>query len=606
MGRGQFFDRLKRREWDDLEFKKARRGVPESAYESVAAFSNTGGGWLVIGVQERGGKPEVVGVPDVDKVQNDFLSTLRSGQKLNRIVTVEARLIEEEGKAVLAFHIPQARRQDKPVYLDGDIRKSFIRRGAGDERCTPTEIERFLRDASEERHDAQTVRLAPERCFDDWSIRWYRALFVQRNPGHDVTLSDLEFLHHWGFVVEADGRLVPTRAAILILGADPAVRQVLPRPVVDWQWICRNWSDEYSEERWADRLVLEVNLVKTWKALVDRYLDRAEKPFSIDPKTLRRNDLPPDYIAFREAVINLLMHQDYADHTRKPVIQLFKDRMRFWNPGDAFAAQEELLDPGEKKVRNPRIVAAFRRIGLSEQAGTGIRSIFRSWQRLGRIPPSVRSDGERNAFELTLLKEQLLSPGRRQVQASLGLRLNDNEANAFALACREGSLSLRDIRALTGMWVRDAQTVLDGLASKGLIVPIENAREPVYALADHVRELAQRTLPTFNQKSVFDPSARPTGQRLPRLAADDRELLPKVTEIQWKVMRFCDVAHSMKDIVAELGMNHRTSVRRLHVEPLLRGGLLRMTHPDRPRHPNQAYVLTKHGVEFTIQRLVKR
>ena len=79
------------------------------------------------------------------------------------------------------------------------------------ERCTPAEIERFLRDASEERHDAQTVELAPERCFDEWSFRWYRTLFCQRNPGHDATLSDREFLHHWGFVVEVEGRLLPTR-----------------------------------------------------------------------------------------------------------------------------------------------------------------------------------------------------------------------------------------------------------------------------------------------------------------------------------------------------------------------------------------------------------
>ena len=31
---------------------------------------------------------------------------------------------------------------------------------------------------------------------------------------------------------------------------------------------------------------------------------------------------------------------------------------------------------GQKKFRNPRTVTAFRRIGLSEQAGTGIRVIF--------------------------------------------------------------------------------------------------------------------------------------------------------------------------------------------------------------------------------------
>ena len=41
MSRSQFIERLKCHEWNDLEFKKARRGDPESAYETVMAFSNT-------------------------------------------------------------------------------------------------------------------------------------------------------------------------------------------------------------------------------------------------------------------------------------------------------------------------------------------------------------------------------------------------------------------------------------------------------------------------------------------------------------------------------------------------------------------------------------
>ena len=177
--------------------------------------------------------------------------------------------IRKAGSRYHRFHIPEARRQDKPVYLGGDIRKSFIRRGAGDERCTPGEIEGFLRDAA-------TVDLDPGRCFDDESVRWYRARFYDRNPDHDESLSHPDFLHHWGLIVETGGRLLPTRAAVLLFGADPAFRHVQPRPVVDCQWRRGDWSEELQEERWADRLVIETNLVKTWRALVERDLQRAE------------------------------------------------------------------------------------------------------------------------------------------------------------------------------------------------------------------------------------------------------------------------------------------------------------------------------------------
>ena len=177
MEKAELIDRLKGYEWKDIEFKEARGDVPKNAYETVSAFSNTEGGSLVFGVRDGVGGFEIVGVLNIDKVQNDFLSALRGGQKLNRVIAVDERLIEDDDKVLLVFHVPEAHRRDKPIYLRGDIRKSYIRRGAGDEQCTAAEIERLLRDATDERHDGGTVDLDPECCFDDASLRWYRKLF---------------------------------------------------------------------------------------------------------------------------------------------------------------------------------------------------------------------------------------------------------------------------------------------------------------------------------------------------------------------------------------------------------------------------------------------
>ena len=92
------------------------------------------GRWLIFGVNEQGDRLHVSGVEKPDSVPSDFLTVLRSGQKLNRKIAVEPRKYEIEGKHVFAFYIPQASRADKPVYLGGDLRQSYIRRGAGDER----------------------------------------------------------------------------------------------------------------------------------------------------------------------------------------------------------------------------------------------------------------------------------------------------------------------------------------------------------------------------------------------------------------------------------------------------------------------------------------
>ncbi len=271
-----------------------------------------------------------------------------------------------------------------------------------------------------------------EEFFDPESVRWYRRLFDERNAGKNRALSDVEFLNECGFFIEHDDLMVPTRAAVLVFGRARHVRRILPRPVVDCQFIDFTADSWTTDRRWNDRIVVEENLVQAWLMLSERYAQYAEHPFGVDAARLGRNDDPPDYIAFREAAINLLIHQDYGDHSRKASIRFFRDRMVFWNPGDAFAMTDELLDRTEKEVRNPAIVAAFRRIGLSGQAGTGMRAIFQGWQRLGHPPPVINSDKARKTFELLLLREPLSREEQQLLQAQLGVKLSETVTRLFA------------------------------------------------------------------------------------------------------------------------------------------------------------------------------
>ncbi len=409
MTKDELIKLLNGHEWNNAEFKKAQRGVPESAYETVSSFSNTGGGWLVFGIRDYDGHYEVAGVLEVDKVQNDFLSALRAGNKVNHDIKVGTELIDVEDKTILVFRIPETSRQDKPIYLNGDIRRSFIRRGGCDQRCTMPEIERFLRDAAEERWDGQVFSYSLDEAFHRESLKWYRALHNERNPGHDESLSNQEFLHQWGYLIRKDEILQPTRASILLFGSPAAIHQMLPRPTLDVQWIPSDLGAPLPEIRWLDRVVFEDNLIITWRGLITRYMQKAEKPFRIEPHTLLRNDAPPEYRVFREAAINLLIHQDYASHGFKAVIKFYRNLIQFWNPGDVFGNADLLLEPGEKEVRNPQIVAAFRRLGLCEQAGTGLRMVLNQWQALGHSEPEYDNDRSRKTFEIRfpLAKDQI-------------------------------------------------------------------------------------------------------------------------------------------------------------------------------------------------------
>lgn len=582
MNQDELLARLNGFEWNDFECKRAQRGVPEDAYKTVSAFANTAGGWLVFGVSERDRQLEVTGVEEPDKVQNDFLAVLRGAQKLNRVIAVNPYRFEIEGKHVFVFYVPEVSRAEKPVYLKGDPRQSYIRRGGGDEQCTQGELERFLRDAAQDRYDGVVMPdISVDRCFDLETVKWYQTQFARRNPEHPEITDPIEFLLNWNFLVERDGRMQPTRAGVLLFGEGRYVRQILPRPVLDYQRIDTAFDQWSAEQRWHDRYVFEENIFQTWQGLVARYMRIAEHPFSLDPATLRRNDDPPDYVAFREAAINLLIHQDYGDHGRKASIRLFTDRTIFWNPGDAFATEAELLDPTEKEVRNPSIVKAFRRIGLSDQAGTGVRAIFRNWHDLGRVPPQLKNDKARKEFELVLINKPLVSEAMQRFRQAMGVNLNREQADVLALAlgCPAGGrISLTDIRGLGVSTTQQAKQIADFLVRQQLLQPVGDT------LFEAREVLRQRfALATEQVTPQVTPHVAP--QVSPQVTPQVLALLSKVSGEMTR--------QEMMDLA---GLKDRKHFGDAYLQPSLDAGFLEMTIPDKPQSSKQRYRLTEQGL----------
>ena len=141
------------------------------------------------------------------------------------------------GKAVLLFQVTENHRTRKPVYLDGDIRRTFLRKGGGDYKAQMQDIERILRDATADRWDSQPFeRVLLKEAFHSGSLRWYRDRFHQVNTGFDPKQPDQEFLYHWGYLLRHGKRFIPTRAAIMLFGSSLAVHQLIPRLTLDVQF----------------------------------------------------------------------------------------------------------------------------------------------------------------------------------------------------------------------------------------------------------------------------------------------------------------------------------------------------------------------------------
>lgn len=609
MNRDELLNRLNSIEWNDIEFKEAAWAVPKDALSTVSAFANTAGGYLVFGVKQQNGSFSVSGVIDADKLQNDFLGQIRDKNKISIFLPVDGNIHGLADGMVIVFYVPEAQRNEKPVYIDGNPKKSYIRRGGRDDTCTGDELQRFMRDAASDRFDAEPLDLDIHQCFDEASVNLYRTRFDTSNPGKGGAHDNPTFLRKWGFVIERGGVLLPTRAAILVLGADEYVRQVLPRMVVDLQ-LYRYKKDEYSPSvRWADRITVEENLTKAWQSVIEFYFKHSDRPFSVDASTLRRDDDPPDYISFREAAINLLIHQDFGDHTRVPVIRIFRDCAEFFNPGDAFASAEQLLDPGDKEVRNPSVVNAFRRVGLSDQGGTGVGAIFEGWRKLGYVPPEIENNKAEKSFRLRLSKEKLLSEAQLLAQASLGMNLSEHEAAVFAYLIRQGQVDLADIKGLTGMTGPAALLLVRRLTVQALLAPMTEGVH-LYTLAEHLRHRfmpSSASITTKNQQVIETVvSGLTTEQATVQVATEATGQvrgLVQLSSTQWLIIEHADTPRTLSELLGITGYKQRPHFKAQHLEPLLAGCVIRMTVPDKPTSSKQQYVLTDIGVKLKAMRM---
>jgi len=110
-----------------------------------------------------------------------------------------------------------------------------------------------------------------------------------------------------------------------------------------------------------------------------------------------RDHFPRDFpmAALREALVNALVHRDYAKDVPWTTVALFDDRVELWNPGELPRGMsvESLAGTHRTVPRNPTIAAAFRRSGLAEGRGTGTNRMIAMCKAAKVAPPVFEETG---------------------------------------------------------------------------------------------------------------------------------------------------------------------------------------------------------------------
>lgn len=357
-------------QWEDsyTEFKEETAHSDDLA-AAIAAFANTDGGRLILGVAQD---KQITGVTAPDRLM----------QRVDQICynNIEPPLIcfQEKvaaaGQTVLVVRVPKG--PERPYRTNRGV--YYIRTASGRRQASREELLRLY-----------------QATFD---------LFPDELPVAGTTLADLDrpyfeaaFQAFYGTTVDEAGLPLPqllrnlklmkdgelTLAGVVLFGRRP--QALLPFAKVT----AVRFQGTEMGERFLDRKDIEGALEQQVSG-TEAFL-KVHLLVSGEIQGFHRHDEPeiPPFV-LREAVVNAIAHRDY---TIRGQIRLFvfDDRVEIINPGRLpNTVTLDNIRLGIHVERNPVIVTFLTKLGLMSQIGTGIPRMIRMMREHDLPPPDFQ------------------------------------------------------------------------------------------------------------------------------------------------------------------------------------------------------------------------
>ena len=357
---------VKAHEMQSLELKES---FGAECIETACAFANAGGGYIVLGVDNKG---NLAKSPLRQEALRDCENRIATATEPS--VAVDAEKVAFRGGQVVVLKVPE--NPLKPVAVKG---RSFIRKGSVNHQMTPAEIAECHLKSTGASMDAVAMPGVTRDDLDMEVVREYMAKAVTEGrrsflPDEDpwLVLKKLQ-------LVKSETEI--TRAAYLLFGKEPQVlfSQAIVHAgafrdegalILDSCDVAGNIQHQVEKTIEFIKRNIRRSIVVTGKAEHDRVWE-----YPIE--------------ALRETITNAVCHRDYTS-PHDIQIKIMEDRLVVISPGLLpFDMDIETLENPEhgSRPRNKLIAQVFYDMHLIEHYGSGIRRIKNECAKNGNQPP---------------------------------------------------------------------------------------------------------------------------------------------------------------------------------------------------------------------------
>jgi ATP-dependent DNA helicase RecG len=427
--------------------------------ETLAAFANTDGGTIVVGVDAEG-RPTGTAYPD--DLDGALLAAVAQCRP-----PVQTDWHQEETSAGFVFMIRVPRSPELHSLDDGRV---LIRAGPDNRPLTGDQIRQLAATKSSGDYEAEVVPGAKRGDLDEEMITEYLDKRSERTR-RPVTLSADELLVEMG-AMDEDGR--PTISGLLLFCANPQF--YLPQSGLTFvRFVGTELRGDDGLTGYGRREEIGGPLARlverTWTVMLEEmHIGAVVKGLEREERT----EYP--LFAVREALVNAVCHRDYRLRGRRIEIRKFADRLEIISPGGlpGFITLDNIVD--EHFSRNPRVVSGLYHWGYIEELGLGVDRMIEEMAQAGHPPPAFRETPYSFTVRLSNVRERAPTPRWERT-------MNERQAKALAYIRQKGRITNREYHQICPSVSQETLRLdLADLVDRGLLLKIGAKKGTYYIL----------------------------------------------------------------------------------------------------------------------------
>ena len=368
---------------------------PDSLADEIAAFANSAGGVLVLGMNEETGKASGMSIAELNLLEHWLLGVCNDRIKPPPLCRIEKwELPDAAGNPapVLKVDIPRS------LYVHESPNGYFHRQGSS-KRKMSTE---YLLRLGQQRSQTRLIRF-DEQPVAQAAVEALSPPLYERFRTSRTRDEELDFLRKLGLVALDDqGQPHPSVAGILMACQDP--RRWMPNAFI--QAVAYHGTSLPAPGSGFPYQLDARDITGPLDEQVSeacRFVVRNMKIGAI--KTMGRRDIPQyDLTAVFEAMVNAVAHRDYSIYGSKIRLRLFADRLEIYSPGTIANTMTVDSLMYRQAVRNETLTSLLAKCPVPyelewlvtdrhtfmDKRGEGVRIILENSERLSGKRPEYR------------------------------------------------------------------------------------------------------------------------------------------------------------------------------------------------------------------------